>query len=99
MRVLGVDGAYVRGMGKTNPALISVDLGIGKSVEIGYVFERDPQAVREWLEPIVKHLGVTVIGKSKICSKPIRGFIPEQVMLNALMLAASGLWWFCYRCC
>jgi len=61
VRVMGLDGAYVRGMGKTNPVLIAVDLGIGKPIEIGYVNERDPQAVRKWLEPIVKRLGVTVI--------------------------------------
>jgi len=61
VRVMGLDGAYVRGMGKTNPVLITVDLGTGKPVEIGYVNERDPQAVRKWLEPIVKRLGVTVI--------------------------------------
>ena len=60
-RVMGVDGAYVRGMGKTQPVLIAVDLGTGKPVEIGYVNEHDPQAVRKWLEPIVKRLGVTVI--------------------------------------
>lgn len=61
VRVMGLDGAYVRGMGKTNPVLIAVDLGTGKPVEIGYVNERDPQAVRKWLEPIVKRLGVSVI--------------------------------------
>ena len=61
VRVMGVDGAYVRGMGKTQPVLIAVDLGTGKPVEIGYVNEHDPQAVRKWLEPIVKRLGVTVI--------------------------------------
>jgi len=61
VRVLGVDGAYVRCKGKTQAVLVAVDLGSGELVEVGYVNEYDPHAVRRWLEPMVKRLGVSVI--------------------------------------
>jgi len=61
VRVLGLDGANVRGMGETQPVLVAVDLGNGEPVAIGYVDENKPQAVRRWLEPLVKQLGVSVI--------------------------------------
>lgn len=61
VRVLGIDGAYVLGWGKKQKVLIAVDLGTGQPVQIGYVDEHDPQAVRRWLEPLVKQLGVSVI--------------------------------------
>ena len=61
VRVLGVDGAYVRGWGAQQKVLIAVDLGAGQPVQIGYVDEHDPQAVKRWLEPLVKQLGVSVI--------------------------------------
>jgi len=61
VRVLGVDGAMVRGLGKEQKVLIAVDLGTGQPVKIGYVDEHDPRAVRRWLEPLVKQLGVSVI--------------------------------------
>ena len=61
VRVLGLDGAYVRGWGETRPVLVAVDLGTGQPVALGQVDEWDPQAVRRWLEPLVKRLGVSVI--------------------------------------
>lgn len=61
VRVLGLDGAYVRAWGKVRPVLVAVDLGEGKPVNIGYVDEYNPQAVRRWLEPLVKQLGVSVV--------------------------------------
>lgn len=61
VRVLGLDGAYVRACGEVRPVLIAVDLGEGEPVAIGYVDENKPQAVRRWLEPLVKQLGVSVI--------------------------------------
>ena len=61
VRVLGVDGAYVRGWGKTQPVLVAVDLGTGEPVMVGYVDEKDPQAVKEFLEPLMQRLGVSVI--------------------------------------
>ena len=61
VRVMGVDGAYVRGWGKTQPVLVAVDMGTGQPVTVGYVDEKDPQAVKKFLEPIVQRLGVSVI--------------------------------------
>jgi transposase-like protein len=61
VRVLGLDGAYVLGWGEVRPVLVAVDLGEGKPVAIGYVDEYNPQAVRRFLEPLVKQLGVSVI--------------------------------------
>ena len=61
VRVLGLDGAYVRGWGKTQPVLVAVDLGTGEPVTVGYVDEKDPQAVKRFLEPLMQRLGVSVI--------------------------------------
>jgi hypothetical protein len=61
VRVLGLDGAYVRAWGGVRPVLVAVDLGAGKPVAIGYVDESNPQAVKRWLEPLVKRLGVSVL--------------------------------------
>ena len=61
VRVLGVDGAYVRGWGETQPVLIAVDLGTGQPVAIGKIDEKDPKAVKEFLGPLVQRLGVSVI--------------------------------------
>jgi transposase-like protein len=61
VRVLGVDGAYVRGWGEVRPVLVAIDLGHGQPVMISEVDEHDPQAVRKWLEPLVQRLGVSVI--------------------------------------
>jgi len=61
VRILGLDGAYVRGWGKKRPVLVAVDLGEGEPVTIGYINEHDPRAVKRWLEPLVKRLGVSVI--------------------------------------
>jgi len=56
VRVLGLDGAYVCAWGEVRPVLVAVDLGEGKSIAIGYVNEYNPQAVRRFLEPLVKRL-------------------------------------------
>lgn len=61
VRVLGLDGAYVRGWGEQQKVLVAVDLGTEQPVTIGYVDEHDPQAVKRWLGPLVKQLGVSVI--------------------------------------
>lgn len=61
VRVLGLDGAYVRCGGRTRPVLVAVDTGRGQPVALGYVDEKDPQALRRWLEPLAKRLGVSVI--------------------------------------
>jgi transposase-like protein len=61
VRVLGVDGAYVLGWGGKQPVLVGVDLGDGQVVALGYVDEHNPDAVRSWLEKLVKQWGVSVI--------------------------------------
>jgi transposase-like protein len=61
VRVLGLDGLYVRGWGKIQPVLVAVDLGDGDPVTLGYVDEKDPQAVKQFLEPLVQRLGISVI--------------------------------------
>jgi transposase-like protein len=61
VRVLGLDGAYVLGWGEKRPVMVVVDLGAGELVNVGYINEHDPQAVKRWLEPLVKRLGVSVI--------------------------------------
>lgn len=61
VRVLGLDGAYVRAWGAVRPVLVAVDIGAGQPVAVGYVDEHNPEAVRRWLEPLVKRLGVSVI--------------------------------------
>jgi hypothetical protein len=61
VRVLGLDGVYPLGKGGKKPVLVAVDLGNGQPVAIGKVDESDPNAVRRWLEPLVKRLGVTVL--------------------------------------
>jgi transposase-like protein len=61
VRVLGLDGAYVLGWGEKRPVMVAVDLGAEEPLAIGYLDEHNPDAVRRWLEPLVKRLGVSVI--------------------------------------
>lgn len=68
VRVLGVDGAYVRRWGKTQPVLVAVDMGTGEPVTVGYVEEKDPQAVKKFLESLVQRLGVCAIVKDDLAS-------------------------------
>lgn len=48
--------------------LIAVDLGDGRPVAIGQVDGSNPQAVRRWLEPLLKRLGVSVIVTEDLAS-------------------------------
>jgi transposase-like protein len=61
VRVIGLDGAYPLGWGEKQPVLIAVDMGTGEPIELGYVNEKDPRAVRRFLEPLVQQLGISVI--------------------------------------
>ena len=61
VRVLGVDGAYVLGMGAKQPVLVAVDMGNGEPVALGYLDEKDPAAVQKFLGPLMQRLGVSVI--------------------------------------
>jgi hypothetical protein len=68
VRVAGVDGAYVCGWGETQPVLVVVDMGTGEPVTVGYVDEKDPQAVKKFLEPLVQRLGISVIVTDDLAS-------------------------------
>lgn len=68
VRVLGIDGAYPLLKGRKPPVLIAVDLGSGQPVAIGRVDETNPQAVRRFLAPLVKELGVSVIVSDDLAS-------------------------------
>jgi transposase-like protein len=61
VRVLGVDGMYVRGWGNIQPILVAVDLGTSQPVALGYLDEKDPKAVKQFLEPLMERMGVSVI--------------------------------------
>jgi len=61
VRVLGVDGAWVRLNGQTTGVMVAVDMGNGQMVSMEVVDEHDPQAVCRWLKPLVQEFGVEVI--------------------------------------
>jgi len=61
VRVLGVDGAWIRLKGKTTGVMVAVDMGDGQLVSMQVVDEHDPQAVCEWLRPLVTEFGVEVV--------------------------------------
>lgn len=61
VRVVGLDGAYLSGWGKTQPVLMAVDLATGDPIAVGYVNEYDPQAVQHWLTLLVQRHGIRVI--------------------------------------
>ena len=60
-RVVGVDGAYVRGWGETQKVLVVVDMGTGEPITVGYLDEKDPRAVKKFLEPLVQRHGISVM--------------------------------------
>ena len=68
VRVAGVDGVYVRGWGGTQAVLVVVDMGTGQPVTVGYVDEKNPQAVKKFLEPLVQRLGISVIVTDDLAS-------------------------------
>ncbi len=61
VRVLGVDGAWIRLKGQTTGVMVAVDMGNGQMVSMEVIDEHDPQAVCRWLKPLVQELGVEVI--------------------------------------
>lgn len=61
VRVLGVDGAWIRLNGETTGVMVAVDMGDGQLVSMQVLDEHDPQAVSEWLRPMVEEFGVEVI--------------------------------------
>jgi transposase-like protein len=108
VRVIGVDGAYVRGWGKIQPVLVVVDLGSGKPITVGYVDEKDPQAVKKFLEPLVKQMEVSVIVtddlfsykqvadrlglEQQICQFHVRGWVGRTLHELKQTLPAEWLW-------
>lgn len=94
--------------GEVRPVLVAVDLGEGKPVGIGYVDEYNPQAVRRWLEPLVKRLGVSVIVtddlvrhktvaekldlEHQICQFHVRRWVGRS--LGALDKTVPEEWWW-----
>lgn len=61
VRVLGVDGTGARLAGRSSGVVVAVDMGTGRPVAFVELDERDPQAVRLWLAPLVEQLGVEVL--------------------------------------
>lgn len=61
VKVLGVDGAWLRAMGEKRGVVVAVDLGNGDPVALEVVEEQDVEAVRAWLKELVVALGVEVI--------------------------------------
>jgi transposase-like protein len=71
VRVLGIDGTGARLAGRTDGVVVAVDLGRGVPVAVGVLEERDPQAVRAWLEPLVQDLGVVVVVTDDLASHAV----------------------------
>lgn len=61
VKVLGVDGAWIRLKGETTGVMVAVDMGNGQMVSMEVIDEHDPQAVCRWLKPLVSEFGVEVI--------------------------------------
>lgn len=61
VRVLGVDGAWIRLNGETTGVMVAVDMGDGQMVSMEVIDEHDPQAVCRWLKPLVEEFGVEVM--------------------------------------
>jgi transposase-like protein len=61
VRVLGVDGAWIRLNGETTGVMVAVDMGNGQMVSMEVIDEHDPQAVCRWLKPLVEEFGVEVM--------------------------------------
>jgi hypothetical protein len=51
--------------------LVAVDVGEGKVLAVGQVDENDPEAVRDWLEHLVKELGVEVVVSDDLSGYPV----------------------------
>lgn len=61
VKVLGVDGAWIRLNGETTGVMVCVDMGNGEMVSMQVIDEHDPEAVCQWLKPLVQEFGVEVI--------------------------------------
>jgi transposase len=61
VRILGVDGAWLRAQGEKRGVVVAVDLGTGEPVALEVVEEHDVEAVCAWLSELVEALGVEVM--------------------------------------
>ena len=61
VRVLGVDGAWLRVGGKTQGVMVAVDLGEERPVSIAMIEESDSREVQSWLSELFNELGVEVL--------------------------------------
>lgn len=68
VRVLGVDGTGARIAGQSSGVVVAVDMGSGQPVAFVELDERDPEAVRKWLAPLVEQLGVEVLVTDDLAS-------------------------------
>lgn len=68
VRVLGVDGTGARIGGKSSGVVVAVDMGSGLPVAFVELDERNPDALRQWLAPLVEKLGVEVIVSDDLAS-------------------------------
>lgn len=68
VRVLGVDGTGARIKGKTGGAVMALDMGTGRPLFIEFLDEKNPEAVKDWLLPIVTEYGVEVIVTDDLAS-------------------------------
>jgi transposase-like protein len=68
VRVLGLDGAYPLMKGEKGCVLVAVDLGKGQPVAVAQLDEANPQALKRFLEPLVKQLGVSVVVTDDLAS-------------------------------
>ncbi len=60
VRVLGVDGAWIRLKGETTGVMVAVDMGNGQMVSMEVVDEHDPQAGTLWVVPVAQTSGTGV---------------------------------------
>lgn len=68
VRVLGVDGTGARIAGQSSGVVVAVDMGTGAPVAFIELDERDPEAVRKWLAPLVEQFGVEVLVTDDLAS-------------------------------
>jgi hypothetical protein len=61
VRIMGSDEAYPLMAGKKQPTVVAVRLGDGRWLPITQVDETNPQAIRRFLEPLIKRLGVSLL--------------------------------------
>jgi len=67
--------------------VVAVDMRTGQPVALGYLDEKDPQAVKKFLEPLVQRLGVSVIVTDGAVLEP--GWLVEQSLRWTALLGMA----------